>query len=313
MPMRISSTALLERAEARWAELASARPDLAPAIDMQRSMVSRTIDAVDRLGAAEIAGITLEPALAATKLRAATPVLRGEVLALPTELLGPLVLQACDDLAAGGAGEVAQHVRACLDAGRIDMGSLLAASFDRNQSAIRMKAMHESIAPDVLWLAAELAVGPAAHIAQRAVFAPHGGAPHPAVAGALDAWPHGYCPACGSWPAFGETVEGATQLRCSFCGLGWPGEQPGCTYCKTDQLTAVKTDPSEAHRVELCGGCGAYLKWLVPPVTTPFELLPIEDLASLALDVLAAEQGFGRPSMPELGGPERLPCEGLET
>jgi FdhE protein len=311
--MRISPAALLERAEARWAELASSRPDLEPAIAVQRSMVARTIDAVDQLGANEIAGITLEPALAATKLRAATPVLRGEVLALPTALLGPLVLHACDDLAAGGAGEVAQHVRACLDAGRIDMSSLLAASFDRNQNAIRMKAMHESIAPDVLWLAAELAVGPAAHIAQRAVFAPHDGAPHPAVAGALDAWPHGYCPACGSWPAFGEALEGETRLRCSFCGLGWQREQPGCTYCTADQLTAMKTDPSEPHRAELCGDCGAYLKWLAPPGPTPFELLPIEDLASMALDVLAAEQGFGRPSLPELGGPERLPCEGLET
>ena len=55
------------------------------------------------------------------------------------------------------------------------------------------------------------------------------------------------------------------------------------------------------------------MKWLAPTAATPFELLPIEDLASMALDVLAAEQGFGRPSLPDLGGPERLPCEGLET
>ncbi len=313
MPITLSPTALLEQAETRWTELAATRPDLEPAIAVQRPMVTRTIDAVDRLSATEIAGITLEPALAATKLRAASPVLRGEVLALPTEVLGPLVLHACDDLEAGSAGAVAQHVRACLDADRIDMRSLLAASFDRNQTAIRMKAMHESIAPDVLWLAAELAVGPAAHVAQRAVFAPHGGAPHPAVAGALDAWPHGYCPACGSWPAFGESLDAGSRLRCSFCGLGWRRAQPGCIYCVADQLTAVKTDPGESHLVELCGGCGAYLKWLSVPLATPFELLPIEDLASMALDVLAAEQGFGRPSLPELGGPEQLPCEGLET
>jgi formate dehydrogenase maturation protein FdhE len=68
-----------------------------------------------------------------------------------------------------------------------------------------------------------------------------------------------------------------------------------------------------SERAELCGNCGAYLKWLAPTAATPFELLPIEDLASMALDVLAAEQGFGRPSLPDLGGPERLPCEGLET
>lgn len=311
--MSTAASTLLDRAEVRWTELASTRPDLRPAIAMQRSLVTRTIDAVERLAAAEITDITLEPALAATKLRAATPVLRGEVLALPVELLGPLVLNACDDLAKGGSGDVARHVRTCLDAGRIDMSSLLAASFDRNQDAIRIKAMHESIAPDVLWLAAELAVGPAAYIAQRAVFAPQGGEPHASVTGALGAWPHGYCPACGSWPAFGEARDGVEQLRCSFCGLGWRRDKPACTYCDADQLTAVKTDPSVPQRVELCGSCGAYLKWLAPTAATPFELLPIEDLASMALDVLAAEQGFGRPSLPDLGGPERLPCEGLET
>ncbi|MDG2040947.1 MAG: formate dehydrogenase accessory protein FdhE [Ilumatobacter sp.] len=311
--MSTAASTLLDLAEIRWTELASTRADLRPAITMQRSLVTRTIDAVERLAAAAITDITLEPALAATKLRAASPVLRGEVLALPVDLLGPLVLQACDDLADGGAGDVARHVRACIDAGRVDMSSLLAASFDRNQNAIRVKALHESIAPDVLWLAAELAVGPAAYIAQRAVFAPGGGEPHASVVGALGAWPHGYCPACGSWPAFGEASDGEEQLRCSFCGLGWRRAKPGCTYCDSEELTAVKTDPGEAQWAELCGDCGAYLKWLAPPAATPFELLPIEDLASMALDVLAAEQGFGRPSLPDLGGPERLPCEGLGT
>ena len=75
----------------------------------------------------------------------------------------------------------------------------------------------------------------------------------------------------------------------------------------------MKTDPGEPQRAELCGDCGAYLKWLVPAAPMPFELLAVEDLASMALDVLAAKHGFGRPSLPDLGEPARLPCEGLET
>ncbi|MEO2198975.1 MAG: hypothetical protein ABGY72_23225, partial [bacterium] len=69
--MSTPSDPLLDQAQARWTDLAASRPDLGPAIAMQRSMVTRTIDAVRRLGVAEIADITLEPALAATKLRAA--------------------------------------------------------------------------------------------------------------------------------------------------------------------------------------------------------------------------------------------------
>jgi hypothetical protein len=304
---------LLERAETRWAELGTVEPDLIPAISMQRSLIIRAIDAVAQLSVAQPPLVTLAPERVADKLHAGNPALRAEPTTLPVTLLGPLVLSACDDLASGGVGDIARRVRACLDKGRIDMGSLLAASFDRNQSAIRVKALHEGISPDVLWLAAELAVGPAAHVAQRTVFDPAGGGPHPAIATALETWPHGYCPSCGSWPAFGEATDGARHLRCSFCGLGWRPRDAGCSYCgEAGQMTTVKVDLESSHHAVLCTGCGAYLKWLDLPAPTPFELLPVEDLASTALDVLAAQQGFGRPTLPELGGPERLPCETIE-
>jgi len=302
---------LLDRAHTRWVEIDASQPDLVPATALQRSLVTRTIHAVHRLGGTDPPIVSLEPEQAADKLRAGTPAFQGEPVSLPVAMLGPLVLESCDDLADGGAGDVARRVRGCLDQGRIDISSLLTASFDRNQNAIRMKAMHEAIAPDVLWLAAELAVGPAAYVAQRALFAPAGTGTHPAVAGALAAWPHGYCPACGSWPAFGEAPDQSRHLRCSFCGLGWQPRDPGCTYCQSepDHLTSLKTEPSSTHRAELCSQCGAYLKWLDLPEPTPFELLPVEDLASTPLDVLAVKKGFGRPSLPELGGPERLPCQ----
>jgi len=309
----LTSSSLLERAETRWAKLAADEPDLIPAISMQKSLIARSIDAVAQLYATEPPLICLAPDLAAGKLRAGNPALRAETTTLPVTLLGPLVLAACDDLARGGVGDIARRVRGCLDKGRIDMGSLLAASFDRNQSAIRVKALHEGISPDVLWLAAELAVGPAAHVAQRTVFDPADREPHPSIVTALETWPHGYCPSCGSWPAFGEVTDGTRHLRCSFCGLDWQPRDAGCGYCgEVNQLTLVKTDAKSPHSAVLCTGCGAYLKWLDLPAPTPFELLPVEDLTSTALDVLAAKQGFGRPTLPELGGPERLPCETVE-
>ena len=310
----LTPASLLDRAQTRWDEIGVTQPDLLPAIALQRLLVARTIHTVDRLGGADPPVVSLEPKQAVDKLRAGTPALRGEPVTLPVAMLGPLVLEACDDLAAGGAGDVARRVRGCLDEGRIDMGSLLIASFHRNQNAIRIKAVHEAVAPDVLWLAAELAVGPAAYVAQRAVFAPAGAGTHPSVTGALAGWPHGYCPACGSWPAFGEDPDHSRRLRCSFCGVAWWPRDPGCTYCggAPGRLTSLKAEPDSAHRAELCSGCGAYLKWLDLPEPTPFELLPVEDLASTPLDALAAQKGFGRPSLPELGGPERYPGQMVE-
>ena len=307
----LTSASLLERARARWAEISADQRDLVPAIALQRLLVARTIRTVDQLYSSGQPVSGLEANQITEKLRAGIPVLRGEPVVLPVAALGPLVLETCDDLGAGGAGDVARRVRHCLDEGRIDMGSLLTASFDRNQNAIRMKAVHEAVAPDVLWLAAELAVGPAAYVAQRALFAPAGARTHPAVVRALKAWPHGYCPACGSWPAFGEAPDRSRRLRCSFCGVGWRPRDPACTYCRGEpaHLTSLKVKPDSAHWAELCSGCGAYLKWLDLPQPTPFELLPVEDLASTSLDVLAVEKGFGRPSLPELGALERHPCQ----
>lgn len=296
--------ALVRRAETRWADIAAAQPDLIPAIAVQRPMVVRSVRLVDRLRL-EPPALRITPQRIADKLEAGVPILRGETAALPVALLAPLVLEACDDFAAGGAGDVAHRVRRCIDGGRIDMASLLAASFDRNQHAIRAKALHEGIAPDVLWLAAELATGPAAHVAVRTLPGEETGG---GVDGAArDRWPHGYCPACGSWPAFAETCGGAARLRCSFCGFDWPAPADRCTYCRADdpRPTRVSAPPGAAA---LCTGCGGYLKWLEPPTPTPFALLPVEDLATAAADALAARRGFGRPPLPDLGGPDRLPC-----
>ncbi len=300
---------LARRAETRWAAIAAAQPDLAPAIAVQRPMVVRTIGAVDRLRR-EAPARHLTPRRVAEKLAAGEPFLRGESAGLPVALLAPLVLAACDDLAAGGAGDVARRARGCLDSGRIDMASLLAASFDRNQHAIRVKALHEGIAPDVLWLAAELAAGPAAHVAVGALL----GAGTGDALAARDRWPHGHCPACGSWPAFAEAVGGTGRLRCSFCGLDWPARPDRCAYCRAADPapTWLTASPGAADRAAACTGCGGYLKWLEPTAATPFELLAVEDLASAAVDALAAGRGFGRPPLPDLGGPQRLPCEALE-
>jgi len=299
---------LLDRAQTRWTAIVASQPDLAPAIELQRALVTRAIHTVDRLAELEPPAVSLRHEQVTEKLSAGTPAMRGEPVALPVAMLGPLIFEACDDLAAGGAGDVARRVRGCLAEGRIDIGSLLAASFDRNQTAILSKAVHESVAPDVHWLAAELAVGPAAFVAQRALF-------NTSTADALAAWPHGYCPACGSWPAFGEDPDEARRLRCSFCGIGWHRHDPACLYCggEQGQLTTLKTDPGQAHRADLCSECGAYLKWLALPEATPFELLPIEDLASAPLDGLAVQRGFGRPSLPDIGVPQRFPCQMAEV
>jgi len=304
-----SSSDLRVAADTRWTVIGHDEPHLQAAVILQRRLVDRTITAVSDLleSDAPLLDVAAEPA--AARLGEGLPFFRGGAWTLPVDKLGPLVAAACDDLATGGAGNVARNVHACLEAGRVDLGSLLAVSLDRNQNAVREKALHESIAPDVLWLAAELAAAPAAHVAARQL-AETGPTP---LTDALPRWNRGYCPACGSWPAFSEQVDEQSLLRCSFCGHGWP-VGPGCGYCGggPDQVTWLKEEPAAPRRAQVCGNCGGYLKHLAREQRTPFELLPLEDLASTALDQLAAQQGYGRPPLPDFGDPLRHPCEADE-
>jgi FdhE protein len=306
-----TSVDLLARADERWRHLAEDRPELDRAIRLQRTLVTRVDDLVRALD--DWRGPVTSPSTAAVRLRLSDgrPFQQGERVAVPCSLLRPALLDFCGDLADGGAGDAARHVRAVLESGRIDAASLLVASLQRNQRAIRERALHEGLAPDLLWLVAELAAGPVAYLLQRQVIDAL------AAAGAhrelQEAWDRGYCPACGSWPAFAERLDprGPAWLRCSFCGVAWRLRNDRCIYCGEAGAAFVLSAPDleASRRVQLCGTCQYYLKSIDVAEATPFQLLPVEDLVSNDLDFAAMERGYGRPSLPEFGELTDRPCE----
>ena len=105
------------------------------------------------------------------KLARGVPALTGEPIPLPVPVLKPTLVRLCEALGEGGAGDAATHIRDAIDGGNIEPGSLLAASLTRNQAAIRTGATHRGLAPDLVWLVAELAVSPFVHALQRMLFA----------------------------------------------------------------------------------------------------------------------------------------------
>lgn len=211
----------------------------------------------------------------------------------------------CDRLEHGGAGDPARHIREALDGGRIDSGTMLAASLARDQQRIRTGATHLGLAPDLLWLVAELGVGPVAYRLQARLFGEGDAPARPTeVDGALAAWDRGYCPACGSWPAIAEAWQGEHRLRCSFCGAAWLLQTYRCAYCREDGerfVTAAPDLEQPGRRLELCGSCQGYLKAIDVVEPTPCPLLSIEDLATMDLDLAAIERGYGRPPLLEIG------------
>ena len=287
---------LLDSAERRWQAIRTVRPDLEPALALQRELLTRIIDLAAMLAGSRLPKLSLPPKYLAAKLARGVPALAGEPVPLPVPVLTPTLLQLCDALAEGGAGEAATHIREELEGGKLEAASLLMASLRRDQSALRTGAVHRGLSPDLMWLVAELAVSPFAHALQRMLFGHAAGD----LQAALETWNHGYCPACGSWPAVGEVAGGHRTLRCSFCSCAWELTTYACIYCEESGepfVTAAPDPERKDRRIEICTTCGGYLKTIDVPELSPFPLLSISDIETTDLDVSAMEHGYGRPPL----------------
>ena len=295
----LSRENLLDSAQQRWQIIRTDRPDLEPALALQRELLTCMMDLAATLANGKLPRLSLPPRYLAAKLARGVPALAGEPIPLPVPVLTPALLWLCDALAAGGAGEAATHIRLELEGGKLEAASLLTASLRREQASLRIGAEHRGLSPDLMWLVAELAVSPFAHALQRMLF---GAAAIGELHDALEAWPHGYCPACGSWPAVGEVAGGHRTLRCSFCACAWELETYACIYCGESGdafVTAAPDVERKDRRIEVCSACGGYLKTIDLPALSPFPLLSISDIETTDLDVAAMEHGYARPGLKE--------------
>ena len=293
-----SRDARLAAAASRWEAILGARPDLEPAIALQRRLLGLVVELADTVEQRPLPRLSLPPRYLAAKLRQGTPAFAGEPIPMPVGLLKPTILQLCTVLAEGGAAEAAEHIRQLIEDGQMDAGSLLTASAARDQQAIRTGAAHRGVSPDLVWLVAELAVSPFLHALQEAVF--HSNDEH--LRSALVEWNHGYCAACASWPALAEIVAGHRVLRCSFCALAWELTHYACVYCGEAGdpfVTAAPDAERKDRRLEVCGSCAGYLKTVDIPALSPFPLLAIHDLETMDMDVAAMEHGYSRPPLKE--------------
>jgi len=119
-------------------------------------------------------------------------------------------------------------------------------------------------------------------------------------------WVEGYCPVCGSWPAFAEVrgIERNRYFRCGRCGGEWHARALYCPFCDMndhDELVALVPEKSGSNAViEGCQRCLGYVKTFTRLQGCPPAAVMLEDLSSVDLDVAAIEHGFARPAGPGL-------------
>lgn len=108
------------------------------------------------------------------------------------------------------------------------------------------------------------------------------------------------CPCCGDRPVVGvlrEQGHGAGRLLvCGRCATEWPAPRmvcPSCAAMDVQALPVFRADEWPATRIESCERCRHYLKSI--DLTVDGAALPlVDDLASLPLDLWAAERGLTR-------------------
>jgi FdhE protein len=117
-------------------------------------------------------------------------------------------------------------------------------------------------------------------------------------------WVEGYCPVCGSLPAFAEVrgIERKRHFRCGRCGGAWHARALYCPYCAMtdhDELVSLVPEKIGSNAViDACQRCLGYVKTFTTLQGCSPGAVMLEDLASVDLDVAAIEYGFARPQGP---------------
>lgn len=108
------------------------------------------------------------------------------------------------------------------------------------------------------------------------------------------------CPACGNPPQLSvwrEFNSGAKRsLVCSLCSTEWEFLRVLCPYCKEqnkDKLPLFTAGEFQQARIEACDSCQSYVK-CIDLTRDGYAVPQVDDLATLAFDLWAHEQGYTR-------------------
>lgn len=109
----------------------------------------------------------------------------------------------------------------------------------------------------------------------------------------------GSCPICGSAPALAcLESEGRRFLFCGFCWHRHPADRPSCPFCATREpgrLSYLYSEAEKEYRIDLCDACRRYIKTVDVRNLKRRFYPPLEQIASLHLDLKASEAGYASP------------------
>lgn len=109
-------------------------------------------------------------------------------------------------------------------------------------------------------------------------------------------WDRGYCPVCGSPPGLGWLEgDGSRSLFCSFCWHQWPLQRVLCPFCgnrEQGRLAYIYSEDEREYRLDVCDSCRKYIKTVDTRNLARASYPPLEQIASLHMDLKAVEAGY---------------------
>jgi len=293
-----TSEELLLLLDRRLAAVRKSRPELGEALDLQEQLIRQSLMSARPPQARPF---PLPREHLAARIRNGVPVLHDQPAHVDVRFAADLFSRLVNDLQEREDAELQSGLNALVEAatnGRLDPERLFGEAFVQHADHLAEIALQSGVDAELLTTVAAQAVAPllrayAEHLLPL-VERLDDGAPDGAV------WQRGYCPVCGGWPSIAELrgVELALFLRCAGCGSGWRWQRLGCPYCGNDDYHTLHTltiEGEKRFRISVCERCKGYLKVgnaFDPP---PAQLLPLDEVASLHLDVVAIERGYHRP------------------
>ncbi len=230
----------------------------------------------------------LTPEQAATKLAGGVPLLRGEALSVDGRALARRWRECCAVLQRHPGKEAARDLAAALRRGRPEPVELLQHVLAGRADAVHARADALGLDAGLVATVLRLTAFPLLTRFQGALVPLRGPTP----------WPYGYCPVCGSWPLLGEFrgLEQTRLLRCGLCAAEWERSRRQCPFCGNHDhrsLGFLHVEGEEGkYRASTCDQCRGYVKMVNTLTALAPPHLLVADLATVHLDLAAAERGY---------------------
>jgi FdhE protein len=276
----------LTEAVAELDRLVQARPSLQVSAAVLREMLPALFQQ-----SAEEVPLSLTPEAARTKLAEGVPLLRRESLALDYVSFLGRWLALCQVVERHPGGEPAAALALAARQEVLDPVALLGEVLAGGAEAVAAQVEALQLDPALTLTTLRLSAFPVLSRVGTALAAWRREA----------AWERGNCPTCGSWPLLGEFrgLEQVRVLRCGLCATAWDFPRLRCPFCDTRdhrQLGFLHAEgEQDRYRAATCDACRGYVKMVSTLSALSGPLLLVTDLATLHLDLVAADRGFFVP------------------